>query len=239
MRDRYRDRLREGNIRIAAVLMLVIAVIATSFITASAAPLVIKGGKDDAGSGQANNTETVQRDRSLQDGTLIYGLTPVYPEDIQDGTYEAEAVSSSQYFRITDVALTTEGTYMTAVIRISSTSYSYVYPGTSAEAAAADKSEWIPADESSGYGEFGIEVEALNKEIPCAAYSKKKQKWYDRDIVILAESLPEGAVLTELAEGGGTIADTQEAAMKVIYIAIGIIIVGGVLNHFIKRRYYE
>ena len=31
----------------------------------------------------------------------------------------------------------------------------------------------------------------------------------------------------------------KEAAMKVIYIALAIIIIGGVINHFIKKKYYE
>ena len=84
-----------------------------------------------------------------------------------------------------------------------------------------------------------MDVEALNKEMPCAAYSKKKKKWYDRNIAFLASSLPGDAVLIDLSEEGGTIADTQDAAMKVIYIALAIIIAGGVLNHFIKKRFYE
>ena len=100
-------------------------------------------------------------------------------------------------------------------------------------------SEWIAADEKDGYGSFSISVEALNKEIPCAAFSKKKQKWYDRNIVFLADSLPDGAVMIELNDDGGTIADTQDAALQVIYIALAIIAVGGVLNHFVKKRYYE
>ena len=128
---------------------------------------------------------------------------------------------------------------MSAVITLSSTSYSYVYPGTAAEAEAADKSGWIAADESSGFGQFALDVEALNKEMPCAAFSKKKQKWYDRDIVFLTSGIPEDSILIDLSENVGTIADTQDAAMKVIYIAFAIIIVGGILNFFIKRKYYE
>ena len=50
---------------------------------------------------------------------------------------------------------------------------------------------------------------------------------------------PEDAILIDLSENGGTIADTQDAAIKVIYIAFAIIIVGGILNFFIKRKYYE
>ena len=43
----------------------------------------------------------------------------------------------------------------------------------------ADRSEWIPADESTGYGRFTVDVEALNSEMPCAAYSKKKDMTND------------------------------------------------------------
>lgn len=179
------------------------------------------------------------RDRSLQDGTLVYGMTPVYPEDLAEGEYDIDVISSSQFFKITDAKLTNKDGHMSAVITISSTSYAYVFPGSAAEATAAGEGSWIPADESTGYGQFELEVEALNREMPCAAYSKKKQKWYDRDIVFTAESLPEEAVLIELSEDGGTIADTQEAALEVIYIAFAIIIIGGILNHFVKKRFYE
>jgi hypothetical protein len=128
---------------------------------------------------------------------------------------------------------------MEAVITVSSTSYAYVFQGTAEQAQAADESEWIAADEKDGYGSFSVSVEAFNKELPCAAYSKKKQKWYDRNIVFLADSLPDGSVKIELNDDGGTIVDTQDAAMKVIYIALVIIVAGGVLNHFVKKRYYE
>ena len=148
-------------------------------------------------------------------------------------------VSSSQYFSITEAELTKSGDRMQALITISSTSYSYVYQGTAAEAAAADRSEWIPADESTGYGRFTVDVEALNSEMPCAAYSKKKDKWYDRNIAFIASSLPSEALRIKLDGKGSTIIDTQEAAMKVIYIALAIIIAGGVLNHFVKRKFYE
>ena len=75
--------------------------------------------------------------------------------------------------------------------------------------------------------------------MPCAAYSKKKDRWYDRDIAFMAESLPEDALFIDLSDGGGTINDTQDAAMKVIYIALAIIVIGGVINHFVKKRFYE
>jgi hypothetical protein len=229
---RSRKPLKAG-FKILTVLTICALIFTSGITSASAGPVVLKDKEKGIG------METEERDRSLQDGTLIYSMTPVYPEDFDEGTYDAEALSSSQFFKITQARLTNSGGSIEAVIRISSTSYAYVYPGTAAEAAAADQSKWIPADESSGYGEFTLEVDALNREMPCAAYSKKKDKWYDRDIVFLAESLPQENLHVELSADGGTIADTQEAAMQVIYIALAIIIIGGILNHFIKKRFYE
>ncbi len=224
-------------------LLIMVSVFLLTCSVVFAGPVVIKGNETEE-SGETSAAEddgqkNVQYDRSKQDGSLIYGMTPVYPGDFSDGTYSVDAISGSQFFRITDAELTSEDGHMTAVITISSTSYAYVYPGTAAEAASAGKSEWIPADETTGYGRFTLDVPALNKEMPCAAFSKKKQKWYDRDIVFLASSLPEDALHIELDEDGGTIVDTQEAAIKVIYIALAIIVAGGILNHFVKKKYYE
>lgn len=36
--------------------------------------------------------------------------------------------------------------------------------------------------------------EALDKELDCAAFSKKKEKWYDRVLVFRADSLPADAL---------------------------------------------
>ena len=113
-------------------------------------------------------------DNPGNEGTLVYDMTPVYPEDVKEGTYTVDTISSSQFFKITDAQLTRSDGKMKAVITISSTSYAYIYPGTADEAASAAESEWIPADESTGFGRFTLDVPYLNKEMPCAAFSKKK-----------------------------------------------------------------
>jgi hypothetical protein len=61
-------------------------------------------------------------------------MTPVYPEDIKEGTYDAEALSSSPFFKITDARLDIKDGRITALITLSSTSYAYVFPGTAVEA---------------------------------------------------------------------------------------------------------
>ena len=221
----------------ASLIMALVILVPGSMQAAFAEPVVLKDAS--RGIGVEDSGSAPERDRSLQDGTLVYSMTPVYPEDVEEGDYEPDVISDSRFFKIIHSDLTNGDGRMKAVITISSTSYAYVYQGTAEQAAAADSSEWITADEKDGYGSFDISVEALNKELPCAAFSKKKQKWYDRNIVFLAESMPDGAVMIELNEEGGTIADTQDAALQVIYIALAIIVAGGILNHFVKKRYYE
>ena len=94
-------------------------VYAFSAIPVSAEPVVLK----DTEKGIGVENESPERDRSLQDGTLIYSMTPVYPEDVKEGTYDAEVLSSSQFFKITDAKLENKNGNMKALLTISSTSY--------------------------------------------------------------------------------------------------------------------
>ena len=134
----------------------------------------------------------VQQDIRHRD-ILKYGMTPIYADDIRNGTYPIEAVSDSQYFKIREAELTVSDDMMTARITIPSMSYLYVYPGTKQEA-EADEEHWIDFQESDQQTVFTIPVEALNQKIPCAAFSKARKKWYDRDLVFDASSLPEDAI---------------------------------------------
>lgn len=128
-----------------------------------------------------------------------YGMVPVYPGDIEDGTYDIQVDSTSSFFKITGAGLTVDGDSMTAGITIPSLSYQYVYMGT-AEEAEKDEDHWIGCEEADGKSIFTIPVEALDKEIDCAAFSKKKQIWYDRKLVFDASTLPEEALKIELPD---------------------------------------
>ena len=60
--------------------------------------------------------------------------------------------------------------------------------------------EYDPFEEAAdGSHHFTVPVEALDKELDCAAFSKKKEKWYDRVLVFRADSLPADA-LTDAAQ---------------------------------------
>ncbi len=147
-------------------------------------------------------------------------MVPVYADVLQDGTYDVTVDSSSSMFSITACELTVAEGTMTAVMHMGGTGYLYVYPGTGEEAAQAEESTLIPyAEDESGAHTFTFPVEALDMGLDCAAFSKKKELWYDRTLVFRADSLPqeafrEGAFATAeslgLSGGNYTVAVTLE-----------------------------
>lgn len=119
------------------------------------------------------------------------GMVPISAENLVDGEYEIAVKSSSSMFRIEKAVLTVEDGRMGATLTMSGKSYLYVYPGTALSADAADKSRLIPFQEDSeGAHTFTIPVEMLDAPVPCAAYSKNKELWYDRTLCFRADSLP-------------------------------------------------
>lgn len=122
------------------------------------------------------------------------GMTPVTGDKLQDGTYDIEVKSSSSMFKITACSLTVTDGKMSAVMTMGGTGYQYVYMGTGEQAATAAESDYIPyVEDASGAHTFTVPVSALDDGIHCAAFSRKKQKWYDRVLLFRADSLPKDA----------------------------------------------
>ncbi len=118
-------------------------------------------------------------------------MVPVTGDSLNDGTYDVVCESSSSMFKIVSCALTVENGEMTAVLTMGGKGYTYVYPGTGEEAAAADESAYIPHEENAeGAHTFTVPVEALDKGLDLAAFSTKKEKWYERTVVFRSDSLP-------------------------------------------------
>ena len=133
------------------------------------------------------------------------GLTPVYGTDLKDGVYEIDVDSSSSMFKIVSCTLTVENGEMTAVMTMGGTGYLYVCMGTGEEAAAASEESYIPfVEDENGAHTYTVPVEALNRGVDCAAFSKNKEMWYDRTLVFRADSLP----LEAYADGFLTTADS-------------------------------
>lgn len=119
------------------------------------------------------------------------GMEAVFADSITEGTYSIDVDSSSSMFNIASCELTVSEGKMTAAMTMSGTGYSYLFMGTKEEADSASDDEKIAFTENeNGEHVFTVPVEALNKEINCAAFSKKKEIWYDRVLVFRADSLP-------------------------------------------------
>ncbi|MGN1416754.1 MAG: hypothetical protein ACI4XF_07925 [Oscillospiraceae bacterium] len=118
-------------------------------------------------------------------------MSPVYGSDLNDGVYDITVDSSSSMFNITACTLTVENGNMTAAMTMGGTGYLYLYMG---KGEAAAESGCIPFEETdSGEHVFTVPVEALDMPVDCAAFSKNKEKWYDRTLIFRSGSLPDSA----------------------------------------------
>lgn len=128
------------------------------------------------------------------DEVVEEGMVPIFADQLNDGVYTVEADSSSTMFSIEEAVLAVSDGKMTAKMTMGGTGYLYVYPGTPEEAAKADEKEYIPfAEDAQGAHTFTIPVKALDEGVKCSAFSKRKEKWYDRTLVFKSASLPEEA----------------------------------------------
>lgn len=116
--------------------------------------------------------------------------TPTPEATVANGIYSMDVTSSSSMFKVVDCILTAKDGKMSAVLTLSGTGYGYLYMGTKEEAASADQSSWIPYQvNEEGKYTYTVPVEALDKEIAVAAYSIKKEIWYDRTLTFQSETM--------------------------------------------------
>lgn len=143
----------------------------------------------------AENNAVASPDEMAEPSDIIReGMVPVHAEDISDGVYDVTVDSSSSMFNIVSCSLEVADGKMNAVMTMGGKGYLYVFMGTGEEAVKADSSEYIPFEENeNGEHTFTVPVSALDEGINCTAFSKNKEKWYDRTIVFRADSLPSDA----------------------------------------------
>lgn len=122
-------------------------------------------------------------------------MKPIYADSLNEGTYSIEVLSSSSMFRIADCQLTVEDGAMSAVMKIESDSYLKLFMGTGAEAVNAEEAEYIPFELDAENNQlYTVPVEALDMGVDCAAWSRRREKWYDRTLVFSASTLPKSAL---------------------------------------------
>ena len=114
----------------------------------------------------------------------------ILPTLIADGTYEITVDSSSSMFHVVKCILHVENGAMTAAMTMSGDGYGKVYMGTAQEASQAPEAEHIcPEAGKQQEVVFTVPVAALNQEIPCAAWSVRKEIWYDRVLVFRSSAI--------------------------------------------------
>ncbi len=118
------------------------------------------------------------------------GMVPVQASALKDGTYDVQVDSSSSMFKILSCELTVADGTMTADLLMNSGAYTYMYMGSAEEAASAPEDDCIALVTEGEANTFTIPVEALDAGIECAAFSKRKELWYERTLLFRADSLP-------------------------------------------------
>ena len=180
-------------------------------------------------------------------------MVPIFGDSLKDGTYPITVDSSSSMFKIESCELTADNGQMTAVLHMSGKGYLSVFMGSGEE---ASQDAAIPSEEDeTGNHTFTVPVEALDQGIPCAAFSKNKELWYDRTLVFRADSLPleafqdgvyptaaslglsdgEYTVEAELSGGSGKASVQSPAALRVENGQAVVTIVWGSSNYDYMR----
>lgn len=179
---------------LAAVLLLIISLLAGCAGQNGASSDAVSS--DPAISSDTPDPSNAPEDSSSEEEALgTDDLEPIYGSQIQDGTYPIEVKSSSSMFKIVDCQLTVADGEMSAVITLSGTGYEKLYLGTGAEAEADSDEKCIYFVENpEGAYTYEVPVEALDMEIDCAAWSIRKEQWYDRVVVFQSELIPADAI---------------------------------------------
>lgn len=163
----------------------------------------------------ASGKETISRGDVVKED-----MAPVYGNELKDGVYNIDVDSSSSMFKITACKLTVKDGVMSAVMTMGGTGYLKLYLGTGEEAVDASEADYIPYVETAdGAHTYEVPVEALDKGIDCSAFSRKKEKWYERILVFRSDSLPADA----FAEGKITTVESLklEDGMYTVEVTLG------------------
>lgn len=168
-------------------------------ILAAAAVLMLSGCTSGSTSGSvvtevsnvSNASEIPETFAASQDAEGTSEGTPGAPltaADIRDGSYEITVDSSSTMFNITKCMLNVSNGKMTAVMTMHGKGYLYLFMGKGDDAV---ESGYIPfVEDPEGAHTFTVPVEALDVPVDCAAFSKNREKWYDRTLVFRSDLIP-------------------------------------------------
>lgn len=132
----------------------------------------------------------------------VEGMEPIALANVDDGTYRVTVECSSSMFKIEQADLVVKEGKGTLTLTMKSTTYPYLFAGTAKEASALnDPAKYIAyVENADGKYTFTMPLRALDESFPCAAFSSNKEQWYDRNLLVRADSLPENAVNVKLPD---------------------------------------
>lgn len=163
----------------------------TAGILFAACVIGIHGGV--CGSEEVDSKVASALEMTVPEEVVREDMVPIYAKDLFDGTYEIDVLSSSSMFDIAKCELIVAEDEMKAVLTMggSGNAYLKLFLGSGEEAAKASEEEYISfiLDES-GNQLYEVPVEALDMGIACAAFSRRKEKWYDRTLVFDSTKIP-------------------------------------------------
>ena len=136
----------------------------------------------------ASGDETIASDDVVDEN-----MQPIPAASLKEGTYDITVASSSSMFKVEGAVIEVKDGKIGVTMTMggSGNSYLYLFAGTAEEAAAAAEADLIALnEEADGTYNFKFEIDALNKALPFAAFSKNKEKWYDRNLAFRADTLP-------------------------------------------------
>lgn len=156
-----------------------------------------EGSQDQLDEAKAMDTSAVAdaSDMSGVEKVGVSGREPVTPDQLKDGSYDIDVQCSSKMFVIDRAVLTVDNGSMYVDMKLDGTGYLFLYPGTAKEAAKADAEQFVYNTEAAD-GKFvymHFPLEALDTEVQCAAFSKKKQQWYPRTLFFDSASVDPSA----------------------------------------------
>ena len=122
----------------------------------------------------------------------IGDVEPTKPDGkVKDGYYQVTTECDAAMFKIIDAKLKVVDGKMTAELTLSGTGYDYLYAGTGEEA-KNDKENWAPFTvNADGKYVYTVPISELDKQIVISSHSEKNDKWYDRKVMFLSNSLKE------------------------------------------------
>lgn len=180
---------------------LLLATVLAGALAAGCAGSSSDSGSNGASSGGSSSSETAAQGDSGATAAENEGssgssagesMQPVTADMVADGTYDIAVDSSSSMFNIESCQLTVAQGQMTALVTLHGHGYEKLFMGTSqeAESASDDRFAYYTDEDGDGHYSYTVPVEALDDEVPCAAFSIKKQQWYDRTLVFESDGIP-------------------------------------------------